>query len=128
MPKIARRGTAHGSGPGRTRWVVEHTFARLHQFKRLRIRYETRADLHQGLLQLACSIICLGRLRTSFWNDQLLKREVLPGRRGWPTARAARLAVFRWLGFYNHRRRHSTIGCLAPVAFEQRSTTLAIAA
>lgn len=49
-----------------TRWVVEHTFAWLHQFKRLRIRYEIRADLHLGLLQLACSIICLRRLRTSF--------------------------------------------------------------
>ncbi|MGC3005487.1 IS5/IS1182 family transposase, partial [Streptomyces sp. G35A] len=46
--------------------VVERTFARLHQFKRLRIRYEIRADLHLGLLQLACSIICLRRLRTSF--------------------------------------------------------------
>lgn len=57
-----------------------------------------------------------------------LKREILPGRRGWPTERAARLAVFRWLGFYNHRRRHSTIGYLAPVAFEQRSTTLAVVA
>ncbi|MGW5465308.1 integrase core domain-containing protein [Streptomyces sp. NPDC003996] len=57
-----------------------------------------------------------------------LKREILPDRRGRPSERAARLAVFRWLGFYNHRRRHSTIGYLAPVAFEQRSTTLAIAA
>ncbi|MFD8396236.1 integrase core domain-containing protein [Streptomyces sp. NPDC059680] len=57
-----------------------------------------------------------------------LKQEILPDRRGWPSERAARLAVFRRLGFYNHRRRHSTIGYLAPVAFEQRSTTLAIAA
>ncbi|MEU3985690.1 IS5 family transposase [Streptomyces sp. NPDC026672] len=65
-PKIARRGVAHGSGLGRTRWVVERTFAWLHQFKRLRIRYEIRADLHLGLLPLACSIICLRRLRTSF--------------------------------------------------------------
>ncbi|MEV6576085.1 IS5 family transposase [Streptomyces sp. NPDC051577] len=65
-PKIARRGTLHGSGLGKTRWVVERTFAWLHQFKRLRIRYEIRADLHLGLLQLACSIICLRRLRTSF--------------------------------------------------------------
>ncbi|MEV5880356.1 hypothetical protein AB0L75_40460 [Streptomyces sp. NPDC052101] len=40
----------------------------------------------------------------------------------------ARLPVFRWLGIHNHRRRHPTIGYLAPVAFEQRSTTLAIAA
>ncbi|MFJ6629749.1 IS5 family transposase [Streptomyces albidoflavus] len=65
-PVIARRGVAHGSGLGKTRWVVERTFAWLHQFKRLRIRYEVRADLHLGLLQLACSIICLRRLRTSF--------------------------------------------------------------
>jgi transposase InsO family protein len=57
-----------------------------------------------------------------------MKREILPGRRGWPSERAARLTVFRWLGFYNHKRRHSTIGYLAPVTFEQRSTTLAIAA
>jgi transposase InsO family protein len=57
-----------------------------------------------------------------------LKREILPGLPGRPTARAARLAVFRRLGCYNHRRRHSTIGYLAPVAFEQKSTTLAIAA
>lgn len=56
----------HGSGLGKTRWVVERTFAWLHQFKRLRIRYEIRADFHLALLQLACSIICLRRLRTSF--------------------------------------------------------------
>ncbi|WP_106974220.1 IS5 family transposase [Kitasatospora phosalacinea] len=64
-PRIARRGVAHGSGLGKTRWVVERTFAWLHQFKRLRIRYERHADLHLGLLQLACSIICLRRLRPS---------------------------------------------------------------
>ena len=64
--KIARRGTPHGSGLCKTRWVVEATFAWLHQFKCLRIRYEIRADLHQGLLELACSIICLRRLRIAF--------------------------------------------------------------
>ncbi|AJF66604.1 transposase [Streptomyces vietnamensis] len=63
-PVIARRGVAHGSGLGKVRWVVERTFAWLHQFKRLRIRYERRADLHQGLLELACSFLCLRRLRT----------------------------------------------------------------
>ncbi|WP_435053204.1 IS5 family transposase [Kitasatospora phosalacinea] len=65
-PMIARRGAAHGSGLGKVRWIVERTFAWLHQFKRLRTRYERRADLHQGLLDLACSIICLRRLRKSF--------------------------------------------------------------
>lgn len=57
---------AHGSGLGKVRWVVERIFAWLHQFKRLRTRSEVQADLHQGLLELACSIICLRRLRTSF--------------------------------------------------------------
>lgn len=38
-PVIARRGAPHGSGLGRTRWVVERAFAWLRQFKRLRIRY-----------------------------------------------------------------------------------------
>ncbi|GAA2462883.1 hypothetical protein GCM10010405_54030 [Streptomyces macrosporus] len=65
-PVIARRGAPHGSGLGRTRWVVERTFARLHRFTRLRIRYERRADLHQSLLELACANICLRRLRRSF--------------------------------------------------------------
>ncbi|MFH9981725.1 IS5 family transposase [Streptomyces sp. NPDC017179] len=64
-PLIARRGVAHGSGLGKVRWVVERAFAWLHQFKRLRTRYERRADLHRGLLELACSLICLRRLRTS---------------------------------------------------------------
>ncbi|GLX19863.1 hypothetical protein Slala02_31800 [Streptomyces lavendulae subsp. lavendulae] len=35
IPVIARRGTAHGSGLGAYRWVVERTFAWLHGFKRL---------------------------------------------------------------------------------------------
>ncbi|MET9085319.1 IS5 family transposase [Streptomyces sp. NPDC004237] len=65
-PMIARRGIAHGSGLGKVRWVVERAFAWLHQFKRLRIRYEQRAELHQRLLELACSIICLRRLSRSF--------------------------------------------------------------
>jgi transposase len=65
-PVIAQCGTPYGSGLGAIRWVVERTFAWLHRFKRLRIHYEHRADLHQGLLDLACGLICLRRLRTSF--------------------------------------------------------------
>jgi transposase len=62
---IARRGVAHGSGLGKVRWVVERAFVWMHQFKRLRTRYERRADLHQSLLEPACGLICLCRLRTS---------------------------------------------------------------
>jgi transposase len=61
-PRIARRGIAHGSGLGRQRWVVERSFAWLHAFKRLRTRYERRADIHLGLLQLACALICYRQL------------------------------------------------------------------
>jgi hypothetical protein len=39
-------------------------FAWLHAFKRLRTRWEHRADIHLGLLQLACSLICHRQLKT----------------------------------------------------------------
>lgn len=61
-PVIARRGTAHGSGLGIVRWPVDRAFAWLHAFKRLRTRYERRADIHHALLTLACAVICLRKL------------------------------------------------------------------
>jgi transposase len=57
-PVIARRGSAHGSGLGAERWVVERTFAWLHNFRRLRTRYERDADLHLAVMQLGCAVIC----------------------------------------------------------------------
>jgi transposase len=65
-PLIARRGTEHGSGLGKNRWVVEAAFALLHWFRRLRIRWEIRADIHQAFLTLGCAIICWRRLKASF--------------------------------------------------------------
>jgi transposase len=47
-PRIARRGVAHCSGLGKQRWVVERAFAGLHASKRLRTRYEHRADVNMG--------------------------------------------------------------------------------
>jgi hypothetical protein len=43
----------------RMRRLVERGFARLHNFRRLRIRYERDPTIHTGLLTLACSILCL---------------------------------------------------------------------
>lgn len=57
-PRIARRRTAHGSGLGTQRWVVERTIAWLHQMRRLRTRFERRADIHQAFLTLGCVLIC----------------------------------------------------------------------
>jgi transposase len=62
-PQIGKRLTGHGSHLGLTRWVVECTFAWLHQFRRLRVRYERRADMHEGFLRLGCAIICWRTLR-----------------------------------------------------------------
>lgn len=61
-PVIARRNTDHGSGLGRQRWVVERGFAHLHNFRRLRTRYQRRADIHQAFLTLAAAILCWRRL------------------------------------------------------------------
>nr|WP_237546020.1 IS5 family transposase [Streptomyces sp. SID1046] len=62
---IARRGTEHGSGLGTQHWVVERAFAHLHWFRRLRIRWEIRDDIHEAFLRLACAWICWRRLRSS---------------------------------------------------------------
>jgi transposase len=55
---IARQQHGHGSGLGRQRWVVERTLSWLHQNRRLRLRYERRADIHEAFLSIACSLIC----------------------------------------------------------------------
>jgi transposase len=57
-PQIARRNTEHGSGLGVYRWVVERTHSWLHQFRRLRIRYERRGDIHDAFLTIGCVLIC----------------------------------------------------------------------
>ena len=56
---IPRPKQPHGSGLGKQRWVVERTIAWLHQYRRLRIRYERRADIHEAFLQIAGCLICL---------------------------------------------------------------------
>ncbi|WP_411129281.1 IS5 family transposase [Streptomyces sp. x-19] len=56
-PVIAKRGEPHGSGLGIFRYVVERTIAWLHGFRRLRIRWERRADIHEALLGLATCLI-----------------------------------------------------------------------
>jgi transposase len=43
---------------GRHRRVVERTLAWLNRFRRLAIRYERRADIHEALLHPGCILIC----------------------------------------------------------------------
>jgi transposase len=64
-PEIARRKTEHGSGLGRVRWVIERTFAWLHNFKRLLVRYDRRHELHEAFLAIGCCLVCFRRLQNS---------------------------------------------------------------
>lgn len=63
---LARRNTEHGSGLGVYRWVVERTLSWLHQYRRLRIRFERRSDIHQAFLDIGCILICYKCLIRSF--------------------------------------------------------------
>jgi hypothetical protein len=47
----------HGTGLGTFRWVVERTISWLHGFRRLRIRWERRDDIHEAFLGLAVCLI-----------------------------------------------------------------------
>ena len=56
--RIARRGVESSERLGRHRWVVERTLSWLNRFRRLKVRYERRADVHQAFLDLGCAPIC----------------------------------------------------------------------
>ena len=55
-------GHAHGSGLGPIRRVVEQTLALLHQFRRLRTRFDRRDDVHEAFMKIGCAMICWRRL------------------------------------------------------------------
>jgi transposase len=62
--RIARIGIESKQKLGRHRWASERTFAWLHGYRRLQVRYERRLDIHEAFLTLACAMICfrgLGR-------------------------------------------------------------------
>ena len=58
IPRIARRGIESRERLGRYRWVVERTLSWLNRFRRLKVRYERRVDIHQAFLSLACALLC----------------------------------------------------------------------
>ncbi|PMR61883.1 IS3 family transposase [Verrucosispora sp. ts21] len=70
----------------------------------------------------------MGRTGSSYDNAlaeaffATLKRELDVDRRRWATETDARRDVFRWIAFYNHRRRHSALDFLSPADYEQTLT------
>ena len=61
-PKIPPRGSPHGSGLGKVRWVVEAAMAWFNNFRRLRVCYERTTTSWQALHDLAAAMICLKKL------------------------------------------------------------------
>jgi IS5 family transposase len=59
IARIARRGIESKERLGRHRWVVERTHSWLNRYRRLKIRYERRADIHLAFLLIGCALICL---------------------------------------------------------------------
>lgn len=56
-PMIEKRRQENGN-LGKNRWVIERTFSWLNRYRRLRIRYERRSDIHEAFLFLGCALIC----------------------------------------------------------------------
>ena len=65
-PHIAKRKTAHGSGLGKVRWVVERTISWLKGLRRLRVRYDRLGVIMDAWTTLAASVICFRILHHDF--------------------------------------------------------------
>ena len=65
-PRIARKGVESKERLGRHRWVVERTHSWLNRFRRLKVRYERRADIHEAFLKIGCALICWNFLELVF--------------------------------------------------------------
>lgn len=61
--RIARRKVQSARRLGRHRWKVERTIAWLLEHRRLQVRYERLAAVLEGLLALACALMCWRSLR-----------------------------------------------------------------
>ena len=64
--RIARKGIDTSERLGRHRWVVERTLAWLNRYRRLTVRYERRADIHDAVLTLGCCLLCFNALHKGF--------------------------------------------------------------
>jgi putative transposase len=93
----------------------------------------TSAQLHDAATELGARVsmgrtgVCWDNAQIeSFWST--LKHEFYH-RQIWDTKHEARHGVGRWIEeTYNQRRRHSALGMISPVAFEQLNPSAAQAA
>ncbi|WP_443031540.1 transposase [Streptomyces sp. CBMAI 2042] len=79
MPVISRKGAPNFKDLGRLRYVVEQTFALLHQFKRLAVRWERRLELRDTSSRWRAALSAGGASRARLRSHQGRQRPV----RGW---------------------------------------------
>jgi len=60
---LAPRGSPHGSGLGKTRYVVERTLSWVSYNRRLKLCYERTGEHFRAFHVLAACVICTNRLR-----------------------------------------------------------------
>lgn len=60
---LAARGSPHGSGLGRVRYVIERTMSWIGGFRRVDQCYERTGESWQAFNELACCMICANKLR-----------------------------------------------------------------
>jgi hypothetical protein len=58
------KGGPHGSGLGKTRYVVERTLSWFGNFRRLKLCYERCGEHFQAFHELAAALICVNRFST----------------------------------------------------------------
>jgi len=66
IPRLGRRRIDKGKRLGKHRWVVERTLAWTNRYRRLKVRYERRADIHQAFLTIGCALICWNYIQRGF--------------------------------------------------------------
>ncbi len=66
--RIARNGIESSTRPGRHRWTIERTMARLAGCRRLHRRYERKAEHFLAFTAIACTLICYRRLTSTTLN------------------------------------------------------------
>jgi transposase len=62
---LAPRGSPHGSGLGKRRYVIERTMAWLGNFRRIKLCYEKTGKRFQAFNELACCLVCAGKISPS---------------------------------------------------------------
>ncbi|MBN1766015.1 MAG: IS5 family transposase, partial [Sedimentisphaerales bacterium] len=65
-PYLAHRRVKEHSGLGVYRWVVERSLSWLHQFRRLRVCYERRDDIHEAFCIIGCILLCWNAINFKF--------------------------------------------------------------